>query len=79
MKIFRDDIWGKLRFPFQADHQFYKRNGLYDFPQKDYKTRLMVTLLMLLTKIPTMRKEIYLKRMREEIVKPFQKIIQRMD
>jgi hypothetical protein len=79
MKIFRDDIWGKLRFPFQADHQFYRRNGVYDFPQRDYKTRMMVTLLMLLTKIPTMRKEIYRKRMREEMVKPLQKIIQRMD
>jgi hypothetical protein len=78
MKIFRDDIWGKLRFPFQADHQFYKRNGVYDFPQRDYKTRMMVTLLMLLTKIPTMRKEIYRKRMKEEMVKPLQKIIQRM-
>jgi hypothetical protein len=40
---------------------------------------MMVTLLMLLTKIPTMRKEIYRKRMREEMVKPLQKIIQRMD
>ena len=79
MKIFRDDIWGKLRFPFQADHQFYRRNGVYDFPQRNYKTRMMVTLLMLLTKIPTMRKEIYRKRMREEMVKPLQKIIQRMD
>ncbi len=79
MKIFRDDIWGKLRFPFQADHQFYRRNGVYDFPQRDYKTRMMVTLLMLLTKIPTMRKEIYRKRMKEEMVKPLQKLIQRMD
>jgi hypothetical protein len=24
MKIFRDDVWGRLRFPFRADHQFYK-------------------------------------------------------
>jgi multimeric flavodoxin WrbA len=79
MKIFRDDIWGKLRFPFQADHKFYKRYGVYDFPQKDYKTRMMVTLLMLLTKIPTMRKEIYRKRIKEEMVKPLQKLIQRME
>ena len=75
MKIFRDDIWGKLRFPFQADHSFYKRHGLYDFPQRDYKTRIIVTLLMLLTKIPTMRKEIYRRRMREEMIKPLQKIL----
>jgi multimeric flavodoxin WrbA len=40
MKIFRDDVWGKLRFPFQADHQFYKKHHLYDFPQSDYKARM---------------------------------------
>jgi multimeric flavodoxin WrbA len=78
MKIFRDDVWGKLRFPFQADHQFYKNHGFYDFPQKDYKNRMIVTLLMLLTKIPFMRKEIYRKRMREEMVKPLQRVVQRV-
>ncbi len=79
MKIFRDDIWGKLRFPFQADHRFYKRHGIYDFPQRDYKARIMVTILMLLTKIPTMRKEIYRKRMKEEMVKPLRRIVQRVE
>jgi hypothetical protein len=76
MKIFRDDVWGKLRFPFQADHQFYKKHQLYDFPQRDYKARIMNAVLILLTKIPSMRKEIYRKRMKEEMVKPFQKIVQ---
>jgi hypothetical protein len=78
MKIFRDDIWGKLRFPFQADHRFYQKHGFYDFPQKDYKTRVMVTLLILLSKIPNIRKEIYRKRMKEEMVKPLQKILTKM-
>ena len=79
MKIFRDDIWGKLRFPFQADHRFYKKHHLYDFPQRDYKARMTNAVLMLLTKIPSMRKEIYRKRMKEEIVKPFQKVVQRVE
>jgi multimeric flavodoxin WrbA len=78
MKIFRDDVWGKLRFPFQADHQFYKKHHLYDFPQRDYKARMINALLILLTKIPAMRKEIYRKKMKEEMVKPFQKVIQRI-
>jgi multimeric flavodoxin WrbA len=79
MKIFRDDVWGSLRFPFQADHQFYKKHNLYDFPHRKYKTRLMNSLLILLTKIPSMRKEIYRKRMKEEMVKPFQKVVQRVE
>jgi multimeric flavodoxin WrbA len=78
MKIFRDDVWGKLRFPFQADHRFYKKHHLYDFPQRDYKTRMINALLILLTKIPAMRKEIYRKRMKEEMVKPLQKILKKM-
>jgi len=78
MKIFRDDIWGSLRFPFQADHRFYRNHGFYDFPQKDYKTRMMVAILILLSKIPTVRKEIYRKKMKEEMAKPLQKILEKM-
>jgi multimeric flavodoxin WrbA len=78
MKVFRDDVWGKLRFPFQADHQYYKKHHLYDFPHRDYKARITNSILMLLTKIPSMRKEIYRKRMKEEMLKPLQKIVEKM-
>ncbi len=77
MKIFRDDVWGKLRFPFQADHKFYRRGRVYDFPQKDYKARMMNMILILLTKLPSMRKEIYRKRMKAEMIKPLQKIVEK--
>jgi multimeric flavodoxin WrbA len=79
MKIFRDDIWGKLRFPFQADHRFYKKHHLYDFPHRKYKVRMINALLILLTKIPSMRKEIYRKRIKEEMVKPLQKVLEKME
>lgn len=77
MKIFRDDIWGRLRFPFRADHQFYKKHGIYDFPQKDYKGRIVSQILLLLTKIPKIRKEIYQKRMKEEMIRPLQKALEK--
>lgn len=76
MKVLRDDVWGRLRFPFQADHKFYRKRGLYDFPHKDYKARMFNAILILLTKIPSIRKEIYRKRMKEEMVKPLQKIVE---
>jgi multimeric flavodoxin WrbA len=76
-RVFRDDIWGRLRFPFQADHKFYKKHGFYDFPHKNYKARMVNTILILITKIPFMRKEIYRKRMKEEMVKPFQKVLEK--
>ena len=77
MKIFRDDVWGKLRFPFLADHRFYKEHHFYDFPHRKYKARIINAIFILLSNIPSMRKEIYRKRMKEEMVKPFQKILEK--
>ena len=58
-KIFRDNIWGRLRMVWQADHRYFKKHGKYDFPQKDYKIRIMTAIMMLLTKIPKFRKKFY--------------------
>jgi len=76
-KLFRDAVWGIIRFPFRADHKFYSRQGLYDFPQKDYRTRITNSVMMLLTRIPSMRREIYLKRMKAEMIKPLEKAIEK--
>jgi multimeric flavodoxin WrbA len=76
-KIFRDDIYGWLRFPFQADHHFYKKNGLYDFPQKDYKSRIRNALMALLVRIPKIRKDIYKNRIKSDMIKPLQKVLER--
>lgn len=75
-KIFRDEIWGNLRFVFQADHRFYSRHGVYDFPQRRYKMRATVALMMLLTKIPKFREEVR-RRTKVEMVKPYQKVVER--
>jgi len=74
-KIFRDEIYGHMRFPFQADNAYYRKNGYYNFPQKELKARITSAFLMLLTKIPSMRREIYKKRMIEEMVKPLKKVV----
>lgn len=58
-KIFRDNVWGRLRPIWQADHRYYKRHGWYDFPQRDFKIRTINSVLMLLTKIPGIRKRYY--------------------
>lgn len=72
-KIFRDEVYGMLRFVFQADHRYYKKRGLYDFPQKDYKSRRMNAFMMLMTKIPPVRKK-FLKILKEQMVKPLKYI-----
>ena len=58
-KVFRDNIWGRLRPIWQADHRYYKRHGFYNFPQKDVKIRVLNPILMSLTKIPGFRKRFY--------------------
>jgi hypothetical protein len=75
-KIFRDEIWGDLRFVFQADHRFYSRHGVYDFPQKRYKMRAVVAIMMLLTRIPRFREEVR-RRTKAEMVKPYQKLVEK--
>lgn len=58
-KIFRDMTWGKLRLGVQADYRYFKKNRLFDFPQRDYDIRLMNITGMLLTKIPVVRNIFY--------------------
>ncbi len=74
-KLFRDEIWGPLRFAFRADHIYYKQHGWYDFPQKDYRARLRSFVMGALMKIPTIRKDIQ-KRFTEEMVKPLQHVVE---
>lgn len=74
MKLFRDEIWGRLRFVFRADHLYYKKHGLYDFPQKDFKMQGINLVLCLLNRIPAFRKE-FKKRIKTEMIKPLQDVV----
>jgi multimeric flavodoxin WrbA len=69
IKLFRDIIWSRLRVVFQADHRFYKKHGVYNFPQKKYKWRVINATLYLLTQIPFVKRE-FIKRMKTEMIKP---------
>ena len=77
-KIFRDAIWGRLRVVFQADHRYYKEHGVYNFPQKNYKWRLINSTLVLLTKIPVVRRE-FIKRMKTEMIKPCANVVKKTE
>jgi hypothetical protein len=76
-KLFRDAVFGKLRIVFQADHKYYKKIGFYDFPNKNYKWRLINSTIVSLTRIPFMRRE-FVKRMKVEMIKPFGRILAKM-
>jgi len=74
-KLFRDEMWGNLRFVFVADHRYYKANGYYDFPQKNYGVRLRNLILIPLMGIPNVRKW-FQKNMRENMIRNYKKIIE---
>ena len=71
IKIFRDEIWGPLRFPFVADHQYYKQHGVYDFPHHDYVSRMRNIFLGVMAKFPAVRKELYGPKMTEYMIRDY--------
>lgn len=78
-KIFRDDIWSWLRFPFVADHRYYKKHGFYDFPKASLRQRFFNSILILLSGIPGFRDDVYKKRMKTEMIKPLKSILSKGD
>jgi multimeric flavodoxin WrbA len=75
-KIFRDEIWAWLRFPFIADDRYYKKHGLYDFPKRKPGQRAVNGFITMLVKImPGFRKIVYKKFMKSGMIKPFGKIV----
>jgi len=75
MKIFRDDIWGRLRFVFQADHAFYEKNEFYDFPQDDATSKDINEKMYKLTEDPEMKEKVR-KMIKTEMVKPHKHIVE---
>jgi len=60
MKIFRDLIW-LMRGMMRADHRFYKKHGLYDFPQKKKGTVIKMYLAGALMSSPKLRAKLETK------------------
>lgn len=75
MKVFRDDVWGRLRFVFQADHAWYEANGVYDFPQYDEKTIEINNAMMQAMEDPDTRESIR-KMIKTKMVEPHQHIVE---
>ena len=57
-KIFRDEIWAWLRFPFIADDRYYKKHGLYDFPKRKPGQRTINGILTVLCEDPARVQEL---------------------
>ena len=77
MKIFRDLIY-QMRGMMRADHKFYKKQGIYDFPQKKRLTSMKMYLVgMLLSNEKVLSKMGNAKN--EGMIAPYKKMFEKMD
>ena len=77
MKIFRDLIY-QMRGMMRADHKFYKKRGIYDFPQKKWCTSLKMYLVgMLLSSKKVMSK--MGNAMNEGMIAPYNKLLSKVE
>lgn len=75
MKIFRDDIYGRLRTIFPADHKAYQKSGLYKtFPQMDVGNMLLNTFGAPVLNLPPIRKK-FDKMIKKQMVGPHQQVV----
>ena len=74
MKIFRDLIY-QMRGLMRADHKFFKSHGQYDFPQKKWKTSMMMYLVGGLMRNKKLRAKAG-NRFSEGMIKPYKKILE---
>jgi multimeric flavodoxin WrbA len=74
MKVFRDDIFGPLRLIFQADHRYYRKHGIYDFPQRKIGIRLLNLFVVPLTRLPFVKKSLR-RKFHSVMTMPYRRII----
>jgi len=77
MKVFRDLIYTMRGF-MREDHKFYKKHGFYDFPQKNKMMTLQSYTIGLMMRSEKIRKKV-LVRLKHQLIKDYDKIIQELD
>ncbi len=76
MKIFRDLIY-LMRGIMVADHKFYKKHGIYDFPQKKKGTLLAMLLVGKLMNNPKLRSKMG-SQISEGMIAPYKKVLDKL-
>ena len=78
-KVFRDDVFGRLRFPFLADDRNYRALGLYDFPQRQVGVRVRNAAMSLLMRSARLRDRVYRRELLPGMLRPFERLFERDD
>ena len=77
MKIFRDLIW-IMRGLMKADHKFYKKHGVYDFPQKQRGKMILMCFLGSLVRNPKIKAKMG-NKFNEGMVAPYKKVLKKIE
>lgn len=76
MKIFRDLIW-IMRGIMKADHKFYKKHGVYDFPQKKRGQMMLMCFLGAMVRNKKIKAKMG-NKFNEGMIAPYQKVIKKI-
>lgn len=76
MKIFRDLIW-IMRGIMKADHVYYKKHGVYDFPQKRRGQMMLMCLLGSMVRNKKIKAKMG-NKFNEGMIAPYQKVIKKI-
>lgn len=74
MKIFRDLIY-QMRGMMRADHKFYKKQGIYDFPQKKFLTSMKMYFVGAMLSNPKVLSKMG-NAMNEGMIAPYKKLLE---
>ncbi len=77
MKIFRDLIW-IMRGLMKADHKYYKKHSVYDFPQKKRGQMILMCLLGSLVRNKKIKAKMG-NKMNEGMIAPYKKVITKLE
>ena len=77
MKIFRDLIW-VMRGIMKADHIYYKKHGVYDFPQKKRGQMMLMCLLGSMVRNKKIKAKMG-NKFNEGMVSPYKKVIEKTE
>ena len=78
IKIFRDDIYGRLRIVFNADHRAYQRNGFYKtFPQASFSSLLLNTFVAPIVNLPPIRRR-FDQMIKAQMVQPLKQVVEKV-
>ena len=72
-KIFRDLVY-EMQGMMQADHRFYRKHNLYDFPQKKVVTILFMKIVGMLMQFPQIKAKMK-NKITDGMIMPYERII----